>query len=88
MCRPKEWDSLKPQPHRPDYFYGDAEPAYIEGYENGVEAGADAITPGVAKAVYQLVMNDRYARVEFHKDAYPEFLAKLREFRVFIPEGL
>ena len=44
------------------------------------EAGADAITPIVAKAIFELMTDDKYTKVLFHKGTYPELKAKLGEF--------
>ncbi len=49
MYRPKGWERDKPKPFVPPVFYGLSEPAYIDGYTDGVEAGADAMLEGLRK---------------------------------------
>lgn len=51
-----------------------------------VGAGADAISPHITKTVYDLIMDDKYTHIEFHKEHYAEFLSKLRNYLGFIPE--
>ena len=50
------------------------------------EAGADAISPLIAKAVYVLMMDDKYTHIEFRKEHYAEFLTKLRGYLGIVKE--